>query len=188
MEEAGCFLHFVKASPGAVAAGATGPESLCKRKRMIDKQKLTAVIDGAIAGTDIFLVDVKIDRDNNIVVEIDSKAGLDIDTCVDLTRKIEAEFDRDAEDYNLEVGSAGLTSAFKVKAQYEKNIGNDVEVITKDGRKLQGVLTEAGDNEFAIEVATKVKSPGDKRPHIEMQREAMAYDAAKSVKYLIKFK
>ncbi|MDE5857439.1 MAG: ribosome assembly cofactor RimP, partial [Muribaculaceae bacterium] len=90
---------------------------------MIDKDKLRLTVEKAIEGTDIFLVDLKVSPDNNIVVEIDSKNGLDIDTCADLTRKIEAEFDRDAEDYELEVGSAGLTSPFKVKAQYEKNIG-----------------------------------------------------------------
>ncbi len=80
-------------------------------------------------------------RDNTIVVEIDSLRGVDIDDCTRLTRQIEETFDRDVEDYELEVGSAGLTAPFKVRGQYEKNIGNEIEVPTRDGRKLSGVLT-----------------------------------------------
>lgn len=155
---------------------------------MIDKNKLTEVVENAIKDTDIFLVDVKVSPDNNIAVEIDSKNGLDIATCADLTRKIEEAFDRDVEDYELEVGSAGLTSPFKVKQQYEKNIGNDVDVVTRDGRKLSGRLTAVSDTDFTIEVPTKVKVEGQKRPVVKDIPETIAMDNAKSVVYAIKFK
>lgn len=155
---------------------------------MIDKKKLTSVVEEAIAGTEIFLVDINVDRDNRIVVELDSIHGLDVDTCASITRKIEAEFDRDAEDYELEVGSAGLTAPFKVKAQYKKNLGNEVEVLTRDGRKFQGVLSAVGEDDFTVEVPTKVRHEGAKRPVVEQVPEVLAYDAVKSVKYLIKFK
>lgn len=155
---------------------------------MIDKQKLTATVEDAIKDTDIFLVDISVSADNRIVVELDSPEGLDIDTCAAITRRIESEFDRDTEDYELEVGSAGLTAPFKVKGQYMKNLGNEVEVVTRDGRKLQGVLTAVNDDDFVVEVAVKVKPEGAKRPHTEIQPVAIAYDNAKSVKYLIRFK
>ncbi|MDE7136516.1 MAG: ribosome assembly cofactor RimP [Muribaculaceae bacterium] len=155
---------------------------------MIDKKKLTEVVEDAIKDTDIFLVDIKVSSDNNIAVEIDSKSGLDIATCADLTRKIEEAFDRDVEDYELEVGSAGLTSPFKVKQQYEKNIGNDVDVVTRDGRKLSGRLTAVTDTDFTIEVPTKVKEEGQKRPVVKDIPETIAMDNAKSVVYAIKFK
>ena len=103
---------------------------------MIDKELLVKTVEDAINGTELFVVDIAVKPDNNIVVELDSVNGVDIDTCVDITRRIESVFDRDVEDYQLEVGSAGLTSPFKVKSQYVKNIGNDVEVLTRDGRKL----------------------------------------------------
>ena len=82
------------------------------------------------------MVDVRVTPDNNVTVEIDNPEGVDIDTCASLTRKIEARFNRDEDDYELEVGSAGLTSPFKVRGQYVKNVGNPVEVLTKDGRKI----------------------------------------------------
>lgn len=155
---------------------------------MIDKQLLTQTIEQAIEGTSIFIVDVKINPGNAIVVEIDSPDSIDIDTCATITRKIEATFDRDVEDYELEVGSAGLTAPFKVKGQYLKNIGNEIEVLTCDGRKLQGTLTAVGDDDFTIEIAKKVKEPGAKRPTIVLEPETLKIENTKSVKYLINFK
>lgn len=155
---------------------------------MIDKNKIAESVEKAIAGTDIFLVDVNVTPDNRVVVEIDAPHGLDIDTCAKVTRAVEADFDRDVEDYELEVGSAGLTSPFKVKAQYMKNLGNEVEVMTRDGKKLQGVLAAVGADDFTVEVSRKVKREGAKRPEIAREPVVIAFSNAKSVKYLIKFK
>lgn len=138
---------------------------------MIDKSLISDTVSRAIANTDAFIVDVKVSPDNRIEVLIDSQSGVDIDTCVAITRAIEADFDRDTEDYDLEVGSAGLTAPYTVKQQYEKNIGNDVTVITRDGRKLRGVLTEVGEGQwpdfkFVITVTEKMKVEGKKRPEL----------------------
>lgn len=155
---------------------------------MIDKQLLKQTVEEAIAGTELFIVDIAVKPDNNIIVELDSTEGIDIDSCVAVTKKIESVFDRDVEDYELEVGSAGLTSPFKVKAQYDKNIGNDVEILTRDGRKLSGKLVETTDETFTVEVPVKVKPAGAKRPVIEQQPETFAYGDCKSVRYKIDFK
>lgn len=155
---------------------------------MIDKQLLKNTVEEAIAGTDIFIVDITVSPSNSIVVELDSPAGLDIDTCARITRLIEQTFDRDVEDYDLEVGSAGLTAPFKVRGQYIKNVGNEVEVLTRDGRKFHGKLTEAGDDTFTVEVLKKVKEPGAKRPVTVAEPETIAYGDTKTVKYLIQFK
>lgn len=149
---------------------------------------MTQVVEDAIKGTDMFLVDIRISGDNRVVIELDSETGMDIDACATVTRRIEAEFDRDVEDYELEVGSAGLTSPFKVKAQYMKNLGNEVEVVTRDGRKLQGVLASVGADDFTLEVPTKVKHEGAKRPVIEQVPHVIAFDNVKTAKYVIKFK
>lgn len=171
--------------------GADASSALFKylTRNMIDKQLLTQTVERAIEGTDLFLVDIRISPDNDITVEIDSAGeGVDIDSCVAITRRIEAEFDRDVEDYQLEVGSAGLTSPFKVKDQYLKNIGNEIEILTRDGRKLSGRLVEVGDAGFTVEVPVKVKHEGAKRPVIEQQPQSFAFDDCKSVCYKIDFK
>lgn len=156
---------------------------------MIDKQLLTETVQNALEGTDAFLVDVRVNPANEIVVEIDSSTGVDIDTCAALTRRIEEVFDRDVEDYQLEVGSAGLTAPFKVRGQYEKNLGNEIEILTADGRKLRGTLVEvAEDGAFTVEIPVKVKKEGQKRPVVEMQPHTFMPDQCKSVKYVINFK
>ena len=154
---------------------------------MIDKKALEQFIEKELEGTSYFLVETSVTADNVIKVEIDSLDSVDIDFCIALSRKIEAEFPREPEDYELEVGSAGFTSPFKVRKQYEKNIGNEVEVMARDGKKYTGVLQEVGDSDFAILATVKEKLAGAKRP-VEVAREMrFTYDAVNSVKYLFKF-
>ena len=155
---------------------------------MIDKAKLIDVINASIEGGELFLVDVTVSRDNNIVVEIDSMDSVSIDDCANLTRAIESNFDREVEDYELEVGSAGLTSPFKVKQQYDKYMGEEVEVLTKDGKKLKGTLKEAGDETFTLGISKKVKPEGAKRPVEVIEDETFNYSEIKYTKYLIQFK
>ncbi len=154
---------------------------------MIDKALLTQTVEDAIAGTPMFIVDITISPNNSIVVELDSEEAMDVETCAKITRKIEEKFDRDVEDYELEVGSAGLTSPFKVKKQWLKNVGNEIEVLTRDGRKLTGILTEAGENDFTIQYPVKVKEEGKKRPVIKTQNDTIEYSNCKKACYLIKF-
>ncbi len=154
---------------------------------MIDKSKLIEHIEGELSNTDCFLVDLTIGADNRIVVEIDSDTCVDIDFCVALTRSIEQAFDREDEDYELEVGSAGLTSPFKTIRQYRKNIGNEVEVLTADGKKIKGELTEAGDADFTILLKQKVKKEGAKRPVEEEVPTTFEYNQVKYTKYLLQF-
>lgn len=154
---------------------------------MIDKQKLTETVEEAIKGTSIFIVDIKISNDNSIIVELDSDDSMDIDMCTSISRKIESVFDRDVEDYELEVGSAGLTSPFKVKRQWQKNLGNEIEVLTKDGRKLTGVLVEVNEDDFVIQFPIKVKEEGKKRPVVVSHKEPITFENCKKACYLIKF-
>lgn len=155
---------------------------------MIDKNLVKSVVDSALQDTDLFLVELTVTPDNCIAVEVDSMNPIDIDSCASLSRAIEERLDRDAEDFELEVGSAGLTAPFRVRQQYDKNIGNQVEVLTRQGQKFTGTLTEADDTGFTVEVTRKVKREGVKKPVLEAQPEKIAYADAKSVKYAIDFK
>lgn len=156
---------------------------------MIDKQLLTETVVDALHDTDLFLVEVKVTPDNNITVTVDSPNGVDIEQCVSLTHRIEEVFDRDVEDYELEVGSAGLTAPFKVREQYEMNIGNPVEILTRDGRKLHAVLTGVSPDftSITVTVPVKVKTEGSKRPKIEDVEQTIAVSDIKSIVYELKF-
>lgn len=157
---------------------------------MLDKSIISDIVSNAIADTDIFIVEISVSPANDVVVLLDSDgAGIDIDTCADITRAIDDAFDRDIEDYSLEVGSAGITSPLKVRRQYVKNIGHDVEVLTNDGRKIHGVITTvADDGTFTVESPVKVKEPGAKRPSLVMQPTTLHPNECKSVRPEISFK
>lgn len=149
---------------------------------MIDKTVIEGIVEENLQGTDGFLVEVTVSKDNDIVVEIDSDSGVDIDTCVAINNAIDAALDRDVEDYSLQVGSTGLTSPFKVLRQYKKNIGNEVEVLS-GGKKFIGVLENVGEDEFSI--VAQVKEKGIKKP--VPQRIVFKYSDVKYTKYNLKF-
>ncbi len=156
---------------------------------MIDKNVVEELVNQWLEDKDYFLVDIEISRDDKIVVEIDHADGVWIEDCVQLSRFIEEHLSRDEEDYELEVGSAGLGQPFKVRQQYINFIGKEVEVLDADGKKWKGMLKEVADNdEFTVTVKEKVKKEGAKRPVIEDVDKTFGMNSVKYTKYLISFK
>ena len=155
---------------------------------MIEKKTVCQIVDEWLEGKDYFLVEVTVSPDDKIVVEIDHAEGVWIEDCVELSRYIESKLNREEEDYELEVGSAGIGQPFKVLQQYYNHVGSDVEVLTKDGRKLTGVLKDADEEKFVVAVQKKVKVEGAKRPKLMEEDETFRYDEIKYTKYLISFK
>ena len=156
--------------------------------RMIDKSVVSRLVEEWLEEKDYFLVDVTVTPDNRIVVEIDHAEGVWIEDCVDLSRFIESKLDREQEDFELEVGSAGIGQPFKVLQQYLNHIGMDVEVLKNDGVKLTGVLKDADEERFTVTISKKVKLECEKRPKLVDEDVAFAYDEIKYTKYLINFK
>ena len=134
---------------------------------MIDKNVVEKLVNQWLEDKDYFLVDIEISPDDRIVVEIDHADGVWIEDCVQLSRFIEDNLNRDDEDYELEVGSAGLGQPFKVRQQYLNFIGKEVEVLDADGKKWKGLLKSVDGDDFTITVKEKVKKEGAKRPVIE---------------------
>ncbi len=130
---------------------------------MIAKETVCRIIDEWLADKDYFLVEAAVGPDNKISVEIDHKEGVWIEDCVSLSRYIESRLDRDSEDYELEVGSAGLGQPFKVLPQYVNHVGSEVEVLTQAGVKLTGTLKAADEAGLTLTVRKKVKEEGAKR-------------------------
>ena len=155
---------------------------------MIEKSAVSQIVDEWLEGKDYFLVDVTVSPDNRIVVEIDHAEGVWIEDCVELSRYIESRLDREKEDFELEVGSAGIGQPFKVLQQYVIHIGCQVEVLTRAGEKIEGVLKSAGEKEFVVEVDKKIKPEGAKRPKTVQEEMTFGYDEIKYTKYLISFK
>ena len=158
---------------------------MCIRDR---KKTVCQIVEEWLEGKDYFLVEVTVSPDDKIVVEIDHAEGVWIEDCVELSRFIESKLNREEEDYELEVGSAGIGQPFKVLQQYYIHIGQEVEVLTGDGRKLAGILKDADEEKFTVGVQKKVKTEGSKRPKLVEEDETFTYEQIKYTKYLISFK
>ena len=154
---------------------------------MIDKNELTGVITKALEGSKMFLVKLTVSNDNVIDVQLDSMESITIDDCIAVNNAVHEAFDQDVEDYELTVGSYSLTDPFKVLKQYEKNLGEEVEVLTADGRKFKGTLTGVEPQQFTVAVATKVKVEGKKRPEVQDVEHTFKYDEIKYTKNIIQF-
>ena len=155
---------------------------------MINKDTVRSIVEEWLDGKEYFLVDIEISPDDRIVVEIDHADGVWIEDCVELSRFIEDHLSRDEEDYELEVGSAGLGQPFKVAQQYHCFVGKDVEVLDADGKKYKGVLKAVEGNDFTVTVQEKQKVEGKKRPQLVDTDHTFQMDKVKYTKYLRKFK
>lgn len=153
----------------------------------MEKETLRSFIEEQLADSGCYLVDLRVTPAQEIFVEIDSDGPVDIERCAALTRAIEEAFPETEEDYDMEVGSAGLTSPLRIPAQYRKHIGHDMEILTADGRKLHATLTSADDEGFTAEWSRKVKREGEKRPVVETVSERFSYPDVKKVVYDLRF-
>ena len=154
---------------------------------MIDKSIINSLVEAKLEGTDYYLVDISVSKDNTISIEVDNDNGVSIDDCVALSRYVEENLDREKEDFELEVGSSGITSPFKIVRQYRKNIGNEVELLLKSGIKLTGILKDADEAGATITVHTKIKAEGAKRAVTAKEDLTYKYDEIKYTKYSIRF-
>ncbi|HRG04334.1 MAG TPA: ribosome assembly cofactor RimP [Paludibacteraceae bacterium] len=155
---------------------------------MISKDTVKQIVESYITAKGYYLVDINVTKDNHISVEIDHFEGVSIDFCVELTREIESGIDRETEDYELQVSSAGLTEPFKVLKQYQKNTGNEVEVLTKEGKKITGVLTAADAEKITLQIEKQIKPEGAKRKVTLCEDLEIPYENIKTTKYIIRFK
>lgn len=154
---------------------------------MIEKKKVQEIVEEWLNDKEYFLVDVEVTPDDRIVVEIDHADGVWIEDCVALSRFIEERLSRDEEDYELEVGSAGLGQPFKVEQQYINCIGKEVEVLNADGKKLKGNLLKVEGRNFTISTKEKQKVEGKKRPVMVDVERTFSMDEVKYCKYVINF-
>ncbi len=155
---------------------------------MLDKSIVIQIVESYLQEGEHYLVDLNVTQDNRIQVEIDSFNGVSLDDCVALNRFLESKLDREVEDYELEVSSAGLSSPFKVLKQYEKNIGKEVEILTIEGKKLAGVLSSVSADAVVLTVEKAIKEEGAKRKKNIQEEITLSFKNIKTTKLIIRFK
>ena len=152
---------------------------------MIDKGNIEKLIEGYISGTGIFLVAIKVNPSGKITVLADKDEGITIDECAGISRFIEKNLDREAEDYELMVSSPGIDMPFQVLRQYYKNEGKRIEVIDREGRKYSGILKNVNQGGFELVRETQGKQKGKER-YGETTELSFNFEQVKSAKETLK--
>jgi ribosome maturation factor RimP len=155
---------------------------------MINKEIIQTLTEEWLQGNDYFLVDVIFGADDRIVIEIDHADGVWIEDCAELSRFLQEKLGDELGEYELEVGSAGLGQPFKVAQQYQNHIGDTLEVLGADGKKVQGVLKSVEGRDFTLTICEKQKQEGKKRPVLVDVDKTYSMDHIKYAKYLLAFK
>ena len=151
---------------------------------MLTKENISKVAIERITELGGFLVDVKMNANNAITIHFDKNEGVLIEDCISITKHVESVFDRDYQDYELSVCSAGLSEPFKVREQFLKNIGKEVSIKLKDGKRKSGVIKFFDEN-LILEVLKKKK--GSKKDYI-IEEIIIPIDQIKETKLKINFK
>lgn len=161
---------------------------LLKLFSMIQKEKITNLILEYLNKESLFLVDTKVSRDNDIIITIESLDKVTIKNCADLSRIVEKGLDREEEDFSLTVTSAGLDMPFKVLKQYQKFIGEEVEILPKSGSKFTATLKSANKDQIEVSRFIMEKREGKKRAEKTEVTETYNLSDIKSTRPFIKFK
>jgi ribosome maturation factor RimP len=152
---------------------------------MLKEEDIRCSLGTILADSGLFLVDLNVRKDNYIRVLIDKQDGVSIEDCSRVSRLLDARLNRDIEDFELEVSSPGLDAPLKVFRQYQKNLGKEVEVIKKDGMKVNGRLIRIDDDGLLLEVTQKTKK-GDRKNKAN-KSEYFLFSDIKSTKVKINF-
>ena len=157
---------------------------------MISKTRVLELIDERFAELDngLFLVDLTISKENAITIEIDKhEGGVSVKDCIAVSRNVEHNLDREEQDFELHVSSAGIDRPLRVLPQYIKNIGRSVELLMADGSTLEGVLKAASATEIEIEVSRIEKIEGKKKKETIVEQVVLPLNTIKETKIVITF-
>ena len=154
---------------------------------MIDKEIVKKLVEEKLDDK-MFIVEITVNERNIINVFVDSYDGLTIDQCVNISRHVEHSFDREEEDFELQVSSPGLSEKFKVKEQYYKYIGRTIDVVTISDLKLEGIILSATNEGIIMETLDREVLEGHKKKQLVVKQHHLKYDEIKSAKAVISFK
>ena len=150
-------------------------------------EDIKTITQPVLAAHNLFLVDLKISKDNIVEIFVDAMDGVNIQTCIAVSREIETHLNRDEEDFELTVSSAGIGYPFKVDGQFQKNIGKTVEVKLNDNTKLTGILLSFDTENIQLEYEEKKTVEGSKKKQLVKTTRIIRRDEIKEIKDVVKF-
>lgn len=134
----------------------------------------------------LFLIDISISDSYKIVVTLDGDNGVTLQDCIDVTRAIESNLDREAQDYSLEVASVGVGSPLKLVRQYVKNIGRTLIVKTND-TTIEAELTAADDAKIVLSWEAREPKKIGKGKETVLKNQEIPYNEIKQAVVTVNF-
>jgi len=150
---------------------------------MIKEEFIRNLAEQHIKGTDKFITSVRVKPGNRIMIFMDADSSVSIADCAQLSRFIESNLDRNAEDFDLEVSSSGLDFPLVLHRQYKKNIGKEVKVILKNGIVKKGILSNITETE--IEITETIIEKENKKKVIKKVPVSLAFEQIKETLLVI---
>lgn len=150
-------------------------------------EEVKNIVECLLEGSDLFFVDIHIRKNNVIELFIDSPQGVDISSCSRISRKLESYLEREKEDFELTVSSAGIGYPFKVPGQYLKNIGKKVSVKLIDTSRLEGILQSYTPTEIVLECEEKRPIEGKKKKELVKTEKRILIEDIKEIKDKVSF-
>ncbi|MDO4228875.1 MAG: ribosome assembly cofactor RimP [Capnocytophaga sp.] len=152
------------------------------------REKVNSLISNILLeNPSLFLIDLTISNNNAIRIVIDGDKGVGIEDCITISRAIEHNLDREEVDFSIEVTSFGATEPFKMERQYLKNVGRNVEILTTDGKKHEGLLKGIADEKVILETEIREPKPIGKGKITVKKELLFALNDIKETKVIIKF-
>lgn len=150
-------------------------------------EEITTLVTSLLEDSSLFLVNATVSGENKIEVLIDSPTGVNITTCMEISRQLEEKLDRETEDFELTVASAGIGYPFLVEGQYKKNIGNAVEIRLKDNAILSGILKAFNGDHIIVETEERKTIEGKKKKETIVTEKNILLADIKQIKDIVTF-
>lgn len=152
------------------------------------RSRIEELLNGFLAErTDLFLIDLKISAGDDVTVILDGDQGVSLQDCLDASRAIEFNMDREEHDFSLQVMSAGLSEPLNSERQFKKNIGRELDVLLKDDTKIEGELLKVEEDKITLVLRyRKPKEIGKGKVDVVEEKE-IPYTEIKKAFVAIKF-
>ena len=151
------------------------------------REKVEQALEGALKERpSLFLISCTIGADNSVRIVLDGDQGVNLKDCIEVSRAIEGEIDREEIDFSLEVTSAGATAPLELPRQYKKNIGRKLSVSTPE-EKFEGNLTAATADSITLEWKCREPKQVGKGKHTVQKKKDIPFSEIKEAKVVLKF-
>ena len=154
---------------------------------MTFKEKVCKLLEASLdSRPDLFLIECKVSIDNHISILLDGDEGVNLKSCVEISRQIEHNLDREVHDFSLEVASAGVGSPLQKTRQYLKNMGRKLQVEREAMPTLEGMLIDSNEHGFTLQWKQREPKPIGKGKITVTKIKTLSFNEIISAKVLVK--